>query len=248
MEFKDYFSHNSKSYADSRPVYPQTLYDFIAKLPIEKQACWDVATGSGQAAVPLSSIFAKVIATDASQNQIENATKVANIDYLNEPAEQTGIPDSSIDLITVAQALHWFSFDDFYKEVKRVAKPNAYIICWCYSLTRITPEIDAVVDQLYYDLTAPYWKPERNYVDEEYSTIPFPFQKLETPSFEMKLDWDADQLINYLNTWSGVNEYQKANGHNPLTLIEADLRKAFGEGNKVNVVWPLHILMGRVWG
>ena len=118
---KDNFSRQSDIYAKYRPAYPQQLYDFIFQHVAGKQAAWDCATGNGQAAKELAKVFDKVYATDISQKQIENAVQQPNIFYSVQPAEQTNFPNNSFDLITVAQALHWFRFDDFYAEVKRVA-------------------------------------------------------------------------------------------------------------------------------
>ena len=180
---KDNFSKQSAIYARYRPTYPQDLYDFILSHVTGKQSAWDCGTGNGQAAKELSKVFTKVFATDISQKQIDNAVHADNIFYSVQPAEQTDFPDNSFDLVTVAQALHWFRFDEFYKEVKRVTKPAAFFAGWTYSLLRISDEIDQLIEYHHYNTLSGYWDDERKYVDEEYRNIPFPFAKINSPCF-----------------------------------------------------------------
>ena len=106
--FKDYFSGHSNSYAEYRPTYPNSLFSFLADCCVQHRCAWDCATGNGQAALALSSLFEKVIASDASEAQIQAAESNPKIKYVVSPAEASGLDDKSIDLITVAQALRWF--------------------------------------------------------------------------------------------------------------------------------------------
>ena len=175
---KDNFSRQSAIYAQYRPAYPQALYEFIFSQVANKEAAWDCGTGNGQAAMELSKSFAKVFATDISQRQINNAVLRDNISYSVQPAEKTDFPDNSFDLVTVAQALHWFRFDDFYPEVKRVTKPDGVFASWAYSLLRISNEINTLIEDHHYNTLNYYWDKERKYVDEEYRNIPFLLKKL----------------------------------------------------------------------
>jgi ubiquinone/menaquinone biosynthesis C-methylase UbiE len=174
--FKDLFSKQSKEYAVSRPTYPKSLFDFLAGLVERKDLAWDCATGNGQAAVALSKHFQHVIASDISKKQIENAKRKSNIRYEVFPAEKTALEDSSIDLVTVAQALHWFNFEEFYKEVKRVLRKNGVIAAWAYGLHSISPGIDKVTYHLYEDILGRYWPKERKYIESKYEDVPFPFK------------------------------------------------------------------------
>ena len=161
---KDNFSRQSDLYSKFRPVYPQELYDFIISHLNERQIAWDCGTGNGQAAQGLSKYFEKVFATDISQKQIDNSYKTDNIFYSVQPAEKTNFPDNSFDLITVSQALHWFQIDEFYSEVRRVARPDAWIAVWMYGLFNISPEIDELVCvQFYKNTLGIYWDYERKY-------------------------------------------------------------------------------------
>ena len=242
---KDNFSKQSVGYAQYRPVYPQQLYDFILSNVTNKQTAWDCGTGNGQAAKELAKVFDKVYATDISQKQIENAVKGNNIFYSVQQAEQTSFPDNSFDLITVAQALHWFRFDDFYKEIKRVAKPAAVFAAWTYSLLRISKEIDMRIEDHHFNTLENYWDAERKYVDEEYRNIPFPFTKINTPFFSIEYEWTTEELEGYLNTWSGLQKFIAANQYNPVDELMIRI-KSFWEQEKMKISFPIHLLMGRV--
>ena len=254
-KFKDLFSNNSKGYASSRPKYPRSLFDFLVGLVRHRNLAWDCATGNGQAAVVLSEYFEHVIASDASKEQIENAEPRNNIRYEVFPAERTNIDDSRVDLITIAQALHWFNLDDFYKEAKRVLRKDAndgdsggVIAAWAYGLHSISAEIDAIVHLLYEDIVGPYWPKERKIVENKYQDIPFPFEDIETPVFQIELDWSLSELLGYLYTWSSVQKYIQKNNSDPVKQVYDNLAAAWGEKNtryKRKVVWPIYMRVGR---
>ncbi|MDF1813397.1 MAG: class I SAM-dependent methyltransferase [Verrucomicrobiales bacterium] len=244
MKFPDHFSGHSSQYAASRPHYPDSLFPYLASICSRTECAWDCATGSGQAAFALAPFFTRVIATDASEAQIEHPSgSAANVDFHAAPAEASGIDTDSVDLITVAQALHWFRFEEFFGEVNRVARPDGLLAVWSYGLTRVTSSIDELVDGLYLDIDK-YWPPERLYVENNYSTIPFPFEIVPTPEFEMNLSWSADQMLDYLRTWSAVKRCEKDTGLDPVAKIEAPFREAWGEDRR-EVCWPLFVKVGR---
>lgn len=242
MEYIEHFSEQSEDYLSYRPQYPKELFLYFQTQVSEHQVVWDCGTGNGQAAVELAKIFQKVIATDISQAQLQQAVKKENIVYQCSPAEKTNIASQSVDLVTVAQALHWFSFEPFYQEVRRVLKPNGWIAAWCYSLGQVTPEIDELTQKLYRQLP---WPSERHYIEEKYETIPFPFYKIKTPSFQIEKNINFEQFIGYLNTWSAVKEYMKHEENNPIDALVLELEKAWG-GTQVRryMRWHLYLLMG----
>ncbi|MES1214784.1 MAG: class I SAM-dependent methyltransferase [Bacteroidota bacterium] len=243
---KDNFSRQSDLYSKFRPVYPQELYDFIIGNLKERKVAWDCGTGNGQAAQELSKYFEQVFATDISQKQIDNAYKAGNIIYSVQPAEKTNFADNSFDLISVSQALHWFQFDEFYSEVKRVARPGAWIAVWMYGLLNISPEIDEIVCvQFYKNTLGIYWDYERKFVDENYSTIPFPFREIQTPLFEIHYKWTLQELEGYLNTWSALQKFIAINQFNPVDVIIQKI-KPIVRNEKMNVVFPLHLRMGQI--
>lgn len=240
---KDRFSNYSQQYAQFRPVYPEEFYAFLFSQLTNFGTAWDAGTGNGQAARVLATRFKKVVATDISANQLKNAAPTENIVYLV-GAETTSLPSHSVDLITVAQAVHWFNIPMFFNEVKRVAKPEAVIALWGYGLLSINPSIDPKINHFYKEVVGPYWDPERKLIDDHYRTIPFPFQELEAPLFSFSFQWSLPQLEGYLNTWSAVRNYIVAHHSNPVETLVAELKPHWKES--LTVTFPLFQRIGRI--
>jgi SAM-dependent methyltransferase len=246
MEFKDHFSAQAENYAKYRPRYPKELFRWLASLAPSTELAWDCATGNGQAAVPLAEIFDRVLATDASEKQIKNTGPHARVQYRVAPAEQSGLDSNTVDLITVAQALHWFDLERFSAEARRVLKPEGVVAAWAYKLAQVTPSIDAVVNHYYSDVVGAYWPPERVLV-EKFEELSFPFPEIAAPPFEMVAEWNAEHLIGYLRTWSATHRFMAANQRDPLVDVDEDLRSAWGDAEKLRrVVWPLTVRVGRL--
>ncbi len=243
-EAKDLFSKQAQTYASFRPTYPDSLYQFLFSITKQFHNAWDCATGNGQVAIKLADQFEQVQATDLSSKQIEYAVRKDNIHYSIQRAEHTNFADSSFDLITVGTALHWFDFDAFYKEAKRVAKDGAAIVVWAYSMFRSTPEIDAIIDGYGYGFLHEYWQPERKYVDDEYKTIPFPFEEITVPKMDIELKWNFDNIIGYANSWSSTQEYINRHSHNPIGMLEEQLAKELPRDQYIDVRIPLCIRAG----
>jgi ubiquinone/menaquinone biosynthesis C-methylase UbiE len=242
---KDNFSKHSDLYSRFRPGYPTKLFDFLLPLVPEKNDAWDCGTGNGQVAVKLSKYFKKVSATDLSASQINNAVTRSNIFYTVENSEHAMFADNIFDLVTVAQAIHWFDFKEFYKEVKRTLKPGGIIAVIGYDVFRVNKEINFLTDNFYRKTTGPYWDKERKYIDERYSTIPFPFKEMGSPDFEMHYKWDFAQVIGYLNTWSAVQHYIRKNNENPVEKFSEELKEAWGNVAKRSVSFPVFMRTGR---
>ncbi|MDY6936719.1 MAG: class I SAM-dependent methyltransferase [Cyanobacteriota bacterium] len=229
MTFKDYFSTQAAAYSTYRSGYPNALFEYLASLCPQSNRAWDCATGNGQVARGLVPYFQTIIATDASSAQIENAIVHPQIYYRVEPAENTTIETDSIDLITVAQALHWFDIDRFYLEAKRVLKPRGVIAVWCYQLLSISEEIDSILEEYYHQIVGEYWLPERQLIEEQYRSIYFPFEEIQTPSFLMESLWSLDRILGYLETWSATQRFIQARNQNPIDLIRSRLTQAWGD-------------------
>ena len=243
--FKDHFSHDSSSYSKHRPGYPDSLFSYLSLISRQHQKAWDCATGSGQSAMQLAKYFQTVIATDASESQIKKAYRQENIHYTVAAAESSAIKNSSLDLITVAQALHWFDIPAFTTEIERTLKPGGILAAWSYNLLKVNPDVDEYITYLYGKLLAQYWPAERKIVENAYKSINFPFEELAAPEFNMTIQWTFEQIIKYISTWSAVNAYIKTNDQNPVDVIYGDLLNAWGDiDQKKLVTWPLTV---RVW-
>jgi SAM-dependent methyltransferase len=241
---KDNFSQQASGYAQFRPNYPPELIEYIVGFGKEKELAWDCGTGNGQSAKLLSHYFKQIFATDISEKQLANAHKETNIIYAMEPAEKTSLADGSVDLVTVSQAIHWFNFEKFYAEVKRVAKPGAVIAVWTYSLLQISVEIDKIIHEYHFKTLENFWDPERKYVDDGYANIPFPFQEIETKPFNIELYWSLEELNGYLNTWSALQKFIAANFYNPVPEIISKIEQHWGNAVKQKIFFPVYLRLG----
>lgn len=245
--FKDHFSIQSKGYSKFRPLYPAELYSHLFDMCGGHSLVWDCATGTGQAARGLSEYFDNIMATDGSEKQIASAHAPENVAFSVATAEYSGLDGCSVDLITVAQALHWFDHDAFFKEVRRVLKPGGILAVWTYNLLEVGEDIDPILHQFNDNIVGDYWPAERQLVRDEYKTIDFPFDEIEMPNFSMETSWTLDDLMGYLATWSSVVRYRQAKGHDPLQGIYSKLLVAWGDTTEEKLVkWPLSFRVGRI--
>jgi SAM-dependent methyltransferase len=246
VTFKDHFSRQSTDYAKFRPQYPAALFEYIAAISPHQNLVLDCATGNGQAAVALAEFFAHVIAIDASANQIANAPPNERVEYRVAPAEATSLAPNSFDAVTAAQALHWFDLDAFYAEARRVLKQDGLLAVWAYNELRVSPEVDALVRHFHDEIVGPYWPAERTIVGRGYLDLPFPFEELPAPAFQIEVRWSLGQLLGYLRTWSATQRYIAASAHDPVDLIAIDLGRAWGAPQRQRIaIWPLTIRLGR---
>ena len=240
------FSSNSDDYKKFRPVYPKQLIEHLAELAPAHDLAWDCGCGTGQVSTALSKYFKQVVGTDISKGQIKNAVRAGNIIYRVSAEDESGLDENSADLVTCAQALHWFDTDKFYNEVKRVLKPGGIVAVWTYNLFRINKEIDSLIDNLYFDIIYNYWPEERKHVENNYTELDFPFTKLATPLFSMEAEWSLDELIGYINTWTGVQNYIELECFSPLEFIEKELAAIWGnKKSKKKIIWPLTVIVGK---
>lgn len=248
MKFKDLFSDRAALYAKYRPTYPKELFEYLNSLCSKHECAWDCGTGNGQSAVSLASYFKKVIATDPSQKQLENAKQLSNIEYRSGTAENAPIDDSSIDLVCVAQAIHWFDHEKFYKEVYRVIKPSGGTIgIWAYGLLSINSELDSLIADFYENIVGGFWQKERRYIDQKLLTLPFPFEENLAPNFKMQTSWNLDQLCAYFETWSATQAFIKDKGYNPVTDLKEKLTSFWKAPRDAKTIsFDLHARFGNV--
>lgn len=246
MSFKDHFSTQSAIYRAARPRYAPALFAWLAAQAPARSLAWDAGCGTGQASLGLAAEFERVIATDPSAAQIAEAETASNLDYRVERAEQSTLADASADLVTVAQALHWFDLDAFHAEVRRVLRPGGIIAEWTYADCHVIPAVDAVKQTLYVDLLDSYWPPERRLVESGYAELAFPFARFAPPPFELIAHWDLAAFLAYLRSWSATQRYITANGSDPVDELAARFAAAWGDASEVRAVrWDLALRVGR---
>ncbi len=246
QSFKDYFSQQSVTYAQSRPRYPEALFAFLVQQVGSCQRAWDAGCGNGQASVGLAAHFEQVVATDPSRAQLDQAEAPAHVRFVKAAETCSELADASVDLVTVAQALHWFDRPRFYEEVRRVLRPGGWVACWTYNLPRFDPGVDALVDRFYHDQVGSFWNMERRFVEAGYATLDFPFREVQAPPFEIRTVWSLDQLLQYLRSWSATRHFMEARGVDPVEAYETDFSRVWGspeterEGR-----WPVHMRLGQ---
>lgn len=246
-DFIDHFGAVSGGYAHFRPSYPAALFAWLAEVAPTHQLAWDCATGTGQAALALADHFKAVIATDASASQLAAAEPHPGVQYRLGPAENPGLEAASIDLVTVAQALHWFERPRFFAEVERVLRPGGVLAVWSYGVTTVEGKgVDDLVQHFYQCIVGPYWPAERALVENGYRDLELPFRDLPAPSFAMTTAWSLEQLLGYLATWSASARYRVARGSDPLDQIRQQLAAAWGEASAKRLIhWPLSVKAAR---
>ena len=243
----DHFTTVSSAYAAFRPRYPKAVFEFVASIAPRRKRAWDCGAGNGQATTDLAEYFDEVIATDLSAAQIAKAPQHPKIRWVVAPAESAPIESGSIDLVTVAQALHWFDHARFYDEVRRVSAPGAAIAAWTYGVPQMEGAIGAALHRLMFEtLGGGYWPPERKYVEDEYRSIPFPFERLAAPAISLRESWTFDQVAGYARSWSATGRYAVATGKDAVESFEREARPDWPNDSRREIVWPLVILAGRV--
>ncbi len=245
--FEDYFSEQAREYGRYRPQYPGGLFDYLASISPGHHLAWDCGTGNGQAAQELARHFNRVIATDASSDQIAQAVPHERVDYRVERAEEVSIETGSVDLVSVATAVHWFDLESFYQVVRRVSRQDGILAVWMYHLPVINPSIDPILEHYYADVLAGFWPERFHFLADRYRTLPFPFEEFKPPKFEIRANWELGRLVGFLDSWSATRRYQAERGQHPLSIIWQELSKTWGDpGRRRTIRWPLYLRVGRV--
>ncbi|MFH2134383.1 MAG: class I SAM-dependent methyltransferase [Pseudomonadota bacterium] len=242
----DHFSAVATAYAAFRPNYPSELFDWLASIVPSRRQAWDCAAGSGQATIPLASRFEQILATDISAAQLSSIPALPNISTRVATAENSGLSDCSTDLVTVAQALHWFDQPAFHSEVQRVLRPGGMIAVWGYSFLSVPiPVVQRLLDAFYASSIGHYWPPERVHVENGYRDLSFPYTRIKAPAFDMRQRWTRDHLLGYLRSWSAVGRFHADKGYDPVDAFAADIASHWAEEEVLTISWPLFLHVGR---
>jgi ubiquinone/menaquinone biosynthesis C-methylase UbiE len=247
------FASVAREYASFRPGYPPELFDWLARIAPARATVWDCGCGSGQASVALAEHFGQVFATDVSAEQIAAARAHPRVRYSVAAAERSGLEPESVDLITVAQALHWFDVEAFHAEARRVARRGAVLAVWNYPRPEfVDPGLDRIFLDFYSGVVGPYWPPERRHIESNYQTLPgFPqtlgFEELSHPPFALMLEWTFEQVLGYVSSWSATTRYRQAVGQDPLPQLRATLGPAWpGQGARVPMRMGIGLRVARL--
>jgi SAM-dependent methyltransferase len=244
MSFKDHFSRQSAAYSRHRPGYPAELIEWVAAQAPDRTLAVDCATGNGQAAVALAEHFARVVAVDGSLSQLSRAVTCPRVAYVAATAERLPLGERSVSLVAAAQAAHWFDFERFHAECRRVLVPGGAVALWTYEKFRVDAGVDALIDHFYSEVVGRDWPPERRYVEEGYRTLPFPWREVDSPAFALETDWDLEQVIGYLGSWSSVQRHRDRVGRDPLPPLRDRLREIWPGHERRRLRWPIHVRVG----
>ena len=247
--FADHFSRDSVAYARFRPGYPPELFAWLATLPAGRSVAWDCGTGTGQAAALLTPHFDLVVGSDSSRLQLAAADRSSGARYFAGSSESSALSGHRVDLVTVAQALHWFDRERFYREVDRVIAPGGAFAAWSYGLLRSTPGVDRVILRFYEETVGPWWPPERAMVEKGYQNIPIPIVEVAGPPFSIAARLTLDELLGFIGTWSAVGRFIDARGFDPVPELGDELGPVWGDPAAARqVTWPLTVRAGRWLG
>jgi len=243
---RNWFQRGGRSYASFRPEYPHALSTYLAEVTADRGTAVDVGCGNGQLTIQLASHFSEVIGVDPSADQIANVIPHERVRYIGAPAEDIPLPDGYADLVTAAQAAHWFDLPRFYDEVRRIGREDAIVALISYGVLQLGPaELCERFRHFYRNEIGPYWPPERKLVDTGYADIPFPFTELPAPECRIERFWALGDFLGYVSTWSATQRVLEAGREDILANFAADFSRLWGEG-KQPVVWPINMRLGRV--
>lgn len=243
----NWFDQGGQRYARFRPEYPDALCAFLARLAPARKLAVDVGCGTGQLCVQLARAFDAVVGIDPSQDQITNAAAAARVRYLCAPAEKLPLPDGCAQLVTAAQAAHWFDLPLFYAEARRIGVRGGALALISYGVLVLDDALRERFARFYYDEIGAFWPPERKLVDTGYAGIDFPFAPMETPALDIRKDWDLEQLLGYISTWSAVRRAREAGREEILKNFADDLAALWGAPAHTRpVAWPINMRVGRL--
>lgn len=242
---KNWFDKKAHFYAVARPTYPSELFELLSERCNQHHNALDCGTGNGQSAVLLADHFEHVSGLDTSQSQLKLAEKRNNVNYIMATADQLPAKDQSIDLVTVAEAVHWFSLDDFYNETNRVLKPDGKVAVWCYYLPNISPKLDTIIDTLFHETLKDYIDDKRLLIKDGYKNLPFPFENVERHELTTTKTWSFENMLQNLYSSSQVKKYTNDTGIDPIAAIHDQLKAAWGDTASRTANWQISVLIGQ---
>jgi SAM-dependent methyltransferase len=246
-DLRNWFDQGGQAYARFRPEYPAELAAYLASMAPDRVLAVDVGCGSGQLTRQLAAHFNSVVGFDPSADQVAHTAPQENVNYACAPAEDLPLLSRSASLISAAQAAHWFDLPRFYAEVRRVAEPNAILALISYGVLRLEGVLGERFEQFYWKEIGPYWPAERKLVDSGYATLDFPFGEFPGPEIAIRLEWNLEEFLGYVSTWSAVRSAREAGREDLLHGFAEDMAKRWGDpAARHPVSWPINMRIGRV--
>lgn len=244
---RNWFAVDGTAYARFRPGYPSELVDALADLAPGTGTAVDVGCGTGQLTVRLADRFADVVGVDPSASQIAAASAHPHVRYVVAPAERLPVDDTSADLVTAAQAAHWFRLPAFYAEARRIARPGAVLALVSYGVLTPPPALAERFERFQADELARFWPPQRRLVDEGYRTIDFPFADLPAPSLRLARELTLQEFLGYVSTWSAVRNAAESGESDLLARFAAEIADRWGDPAVArSMTWPLNLRLARL--
>lgn len=241
------FNQESDKYFLNRPRYPLELYRLTRDNCRKRDTAWDCACGNGQVSIDLIPYFSKIEATDINENQLKNSFNDSRISYSLQNSEVTNFPALYFDAVCVAQALHWLDTEKYFAEVKRVLKPGGLFACWGYSFFHVNEEIDTVIRSRLLERIDPYWSAQNRILHNRYRDIAFPFRKLNLPEIKMAVQWNLNQLLAYLETWSAVKLYREKEQKNIIEELRPLLLQKWDSNENREISMDFFYYMGIIY-
>lgn len=236
------YSPLAADYARARPAYPGELFAWLASEISPRRLALDCATGSGQAAIGLAEHFEQVIAIDVSEAQLAHAAVHPRVEYRVAKAEESGLEDASVDLMTAAAAAHWFDPEGFAAEVRRVVRPGGLLAVWTYHIAYLESPFGEVLRRFYEDFLAPWFGEGARLVDRRYEDLELAGEPLPAPAFHVEARWTLDEMRRFVGTWSGTQTYEDETGEDPWERLRPELEPHWGDPEERQLLrWPLFV-------
>jgi SAM-dependent methyltransferase len=241
----NWFDDVGAAYARFRPDYPPALVALLAGAAPRQHRALDVGCGNGQLTVALAESFTDVLGVDPSGSQLMHARTHPGVGYVCATAEELPVADHTADLVTAAQAAHWFDLPRFYAQVRRVLVPGGAVALVTYGRQELQGAVDHRFQQFYVEEIGPFWPPERALVDQGYRTLDFPFDELPTPPLEIRREFTLTELLGYVATWSAARRARNSGRGDLLQRFGTELAAVWGDPQTARTArWPVNVRLG----
>jgi ubiquinone/menaquinone biosynthesis C-methylase UbiE len=187
-----------------------------------------------------------VYASDPSAEQIAAAASAAGVTFVVEPAETCSLADNSADLVLAAQSLHWFDHPRFFAEVQRVLRPGGIVAAIGYSWFQVDHIVDAVIERAFLQPLQSFWADENRLLWDGYRTVAFPGVALGVPQAQIECDWTREELLTYLESWSGTRRWLAADAGQGFSAAAEELRSVWPDDQPRRVTMPMAVRAHRL--